>query len=177
MMTQADLPNLTAVLNEMAAEFQKLYKGNLDAHKRPASGELERAIASTRVVVNGSVYEVSVELPYYWKYVDTGTRGRLPCPWRKLPAPNEVLPGRKFPPLPKILNWVNIKGLPIPAGLTPERFAAQIAGKIMWYGTEGTNDFADARREVIEQFRDRITEALGHDAEYYIIKYVNETTA
>lgn len=164
MMTQADLPNLTAVLNEMAAEFQKLYKGNLEAHKRPASGELERAIASTRVVVNGSVYEVSVELPYYWKYVDTGTRGRL-----------TGLPSRKFPPFQKILNWVNIKpGLPIPAGLTPEQFAGKIAGKIMWYGTKGTNDFADARREVIEQFRDRITEALGHDAEYYIIKYVSE---
>ena len=107
---------------------------------------------------------MSVELPYYWKYVDTGTRGRL-----------TGLPGRKFPPFQKILNWVNIKpGLPIPAGLTPEQFAGKIAGKIMWYGTKGTNDFADARREVIEQFRDRITEALGHDAEYYIIKYVSE---
>lgn len=165
MQIQADLPTLTAVLEEMAQEFAQLYTENLTKHDRLAAGELIRAVASTRVVVDGTTYEVSVDLPQYWKYVDTGTRGR-----------NTGLPSRKFPPFSKILNWVRVKpSLPRPLTIdgkpvSDERFAGKVAGKIMWYGTKGTHDFEDAQREVIEKYKDRIAEALGHDALYYIVK-------
>lgn len=165
MQIQADLPTLTAVLEEMAQDFAKLYTENLTKHDRLAAGELIRAVASTRVAVDGTTYEVSVELPQYWKYVDTGTRGR-----------KTGLPSRKFPPLPKILNWVRIKpSLPRPLTIdgkpvSDERFAGKVAGKIMYYGTKGTHDLEDARTAVIEKYRDRIGEALGHDALYYILK-------
>lgn len=156
----ANLPELEAVLNEMAQEFAQLYLSNLEAHNRPASGDLERAVATTRVVVDGNIYEVSVQLPAYWKYVDTGTKGRY-----------TGNPNRKFPPFQAILRWVNIKpNLPRPAGLTPEQFAGKIGGKIMYYGTKGTHDLADARTAVIEKYKERIATALGHDALYYIVK-------
>ena len=161
----ANLPELEAVLNEMAAEFRDLYTANLQAHDRLAEGELIRAVASTRVVVDGSVYEVSVDLPSYWKYVDTGTKGR-----------KTGNPSRKFPPFKQILRWVQVKpSMPRPLVLngkpvTEKQFAGWVGGKIMYYGTKGTHDFADARTAVIEKYKARIAEALGHDALYYIVK-------
>lgn len=166
MYAAVNLPELEAVLQEMAVDFRALYEANLLEHDRIAAGELFKMAATTRVEVEDTVYEVTVDLPNYWKYIDEGTKGR------KTGNPN-----RKFPPFNAILKWVQIKPtLPRPFTLkgrevTDKQFAGWVGGKIMYYGTKGTHDLEQARDEVVEKYRERIAEALGHDALYYLVNY------
>lgn len=156
-----DFENLRAVLEDYGREVAEQYRTNMRNSGRPASGELENSI-KTRVEVNGSTWEVLMDLKGYWKYIEYGTKGRY-----------TGNPNRKFPPLNEILKWVQIKpGLPRPAELTEEQFARKIAGKIMYYGTKGSPDLQNATREVTNNWRARIGDALAKDATFFIRKYL-----
>ena len=152
-------PNVEAVLREFADAVAAQYKDNLRASGRPASGALEKSI-TTEVRIGERSWSVTMTLEDYWKYIEYGTRGR-----------HTGNPHRKFPPLDKILAWVQIKpNLPKPTDLTPEQFARRVAGKIMWYGTTGKDDLARAKRDTIAEFEGRLAEALRLDVTDYIHK-------
>lgn len=170
MQIQADLPTLTAVLEEMAQEFSRLYVAELQMHDRiehNADGKRLIDYAAQAVVnVNGTTYEVSVDLPNYWKYVEEGVRGdrnatspyRNPC-WKAYPH---------------ILRWIERKPVvprPYNGKLpSPKSLGFLITRSIVEHGTKGSHDFRTAQEAVIEKYKDRIAEALGHDALYYIVK-------
>ena len=167
---QADLPTLDAVLTEMAAEFSRLYVAGLQEHDRiehKADGKRLIDYAAQAVVnVDGTTYEVSVDLPHYWKYVEEGVQGdrNTGSPYRN--------PGWKA--FPHILRWVERKPvIPRPFGgrlPSPKSLAYLITRSIVQHGTRGSHDFRTAQEAVIEKYRDRIGQALGHDALYYILK-------
>lgn len=156
-----DLAELRAVLEDFAEAAAKEYAAQLDRDGRRASGLLEDRI-ETIVRAGDREYIVALNLQDYWKYVENGTRGR-----------KTGNPGRKFPPVNNILEWVNVKpNLPRPAGISPEQFARKVAGKIYWYGTEGKPSLATARAKTIAEWRAKISAALGHDMTNYIRKVV-----
>jgi len=162
--------NLRAVLEDYGRAVAARYKENLVRDGRPASGALERSI-TTRVRTERGEFIVEMDLENYWKYIEYGTPGRSP-------EAKMFDPTRKFPPVNKLLDWVRIKPvIPRPDDKgkipTPEQLARQIAGKIFWYGTEGKPSLGDAMRDVTEEWRERIQEALGHDLEYYIRKVLS----
>lgn len=155
---------LSAALAEFADFAAEQYKANLIRDGRPASGELMNTI-TTSIRQGEKEWVVSLNLQDYWKYIEYGTKGR-----------KTGNPGRKFPPVNKILQWVQIKpGLPKPATLPEQQdLARRIAGKIYWYGTKGKPSLEDAKQFAIAKYRQQISEALGHDMIDYIRKIVRD---
>lgn len=165
-----NLDNLRAVLEDYGRAVAQRYKENLVRDGRPASGALERSI-TTRVRTDRGEFIVEMDLEEYWKYIEFGTGGRSP-------SAKIYDPGRKFPPVNKLLEWVRVKPvIPRPGGdgkiPTPEQLARRIAGKIFWYGTSGKPSLTDAMRDVTDEWRERIQEALGRDLGNYIRKVLS----
>ena len=152
--------NLRAVLEEYGKAVAQQYKDNLRRDGRPASGDLERSIR-THVSVDGRDFVVQMDLNAYWKYIEYGTKGQL-----------TGNPSRKFPPPGVIFDWISIKpNFPRPATIPEQKSLAYLIGrKIRDFGTKGRADLTEAKMEVTEQWRERISQALGHDMEYYIRK-------
>lgn len=159
-----DFEELNKVLEEYRVFVEQQYKDNLIRDGRPASGALIDSIR-TEVRFDGTTYEVTMYLQDYWKYIEEGTKGR-----------KTGNPSRKFPPVDKILSWVQVKpNLPKPGTLEEQmKYARRIAGKIMWYGTKGKPSLEDAKRTAMDEFGDRIASALGRDITYYIVKVLQE---
>ena len=162
-----DLTELQKVLQDLANDIRDNYKEHLQSNDRYTergvpSGYSERLIDSvtTQVIVGDNAYEVTMTLNDYWKYVEDDTRPH-------------------FPPVSKILEWVNIKPvLPRPDRNgripSPQSLAFLIGRAISEHGTKGSHDLRDTKDEVIPWYRERIAIALGHDMENYIRKIVVE---
>ena len=151
------------LLEEYGKAVAQQYRDNLRRDGRPASGDLERSI-KTRVVVDGKDFVVQMDLKEYWKYIEYGTKGWF--------TGNT---SRKFPPVSDILKWIEVKPvIPRPDAKgripSPQSLAYLIGRKIRDFGTKGRADLTEAKMEVTEQWRERISQALGHDMEFYIRK-------
>ena len=160
-----NLDNLREVLEEYAEAVRQEYIANLERDGRPASGELINTMTA-RVDYGDNAFEVVLNLKEYWKYIEYGTKG-----WYT------GNPGRKFPPVNKILDWIQIKPvIPRPDSRgripTPQQLAYLIGRKIQQFGTKGRADLTEAKMNVTERYRQRIAEALGHDMKDYIRKIV-----
>ena len=123
------------------------YKQNLEDSGRRATGQLISSV-NTRVSVDGSVFEIELQLEDYYYYVENG-RG----------------PG-KFPPPEKILEWIRVKPiLPTPDinGKLPteNQLAFLIGRKIANEGFEGTHDLENTMETV--DYETIIEEALDQD--------------
>lgn len=123
------------------------YKQNLEDSGRRATGQLISSV-NTRVSVDGSVFEIELQLEDYYYYVENG-RG----------------PG-KFPPPDKILEWIRVKPiLPTPDinGKLPteNQLAFLIGRKIANEGFEGTHDLENTMETV--DYETIIEEALDQD--------------
>ena len=81
------------VLEDYKKEFESLYKSKLE--ERRASGRLIKSI-KTKYEVNGSVYEVSVDLENWWYWAEHGRK-----PTSK----------GKHCPIEPIISWVKAKGI------------------------------------------------------------------
>lgn len=150
-----ELNELTLVLQEYAQEVRNTYQDNLIRSDRIASGDLLNSV-EFNVEKNGNVYEVSLQLQDYWKYIEKGTRPH-------------------WPPVSKILQWIQVKPiLPRPGKNgqipTPQQLAYLISRKIAKNGTKGSADLERAKSSVMDTYRARIEIALGHDLESYIAK-------
>lgn len=159
------MTELRAVLEEYGQAVAEQYKKNLERDNRLASRKIVTPPScTTRVSVDGREWEVTMTLEDYWKYIEYGTKGRV-----------NGNPGRKFPPVDKILSWIQVKPvIPRPDAKgripSPQSLAFLIGRKIRDFGTKGRADLTEAKMEVTERYRQRIAEALGHDMENYIRK-------
>ena len=162
-----DLSELQKVLQDLANDIRDNYKEHLQYNDRYTergvpSGYSERLIDSVnpQVVVGDNAYEVTMTLNDYWKYVEDDTRPH-------------------FPPVSKILEWVNIKPvIPRPDANgripSPKSLAFLIGRAISERGTKGSHDLEKVKDGIIPMYRERIAAALGRDMENYIRKIVVE---
>ena len=82
-----------------------------------------------------------------------------------------------FPPVSKILEWVEIKPViprPLASGKipSPKQLAFLIGRAISEHGTKGSHDLQQVKDGVIPFYREKIAAALGRDMENYIRKVV-----
>lgn len=156
-----DFSNVAAVLRDFADYFHVSYEQLLIASDRVATRELLESVR-TRVVENGTSYDVVVTLRDYWKYIEEDTRPH-------------------WPPPEAIQRWVEVKPtIPRPYTLNGKEISAKslaylVGRKIARYGTKGTHDMATAKQQTLDAFRARLKEALGHDAVNYIRKLLPRT--
>lgn len=148
--TLNDFPSVAEVLERYGKEFIELYKNNLAASGRPASGRLADSL-SYRVSLDGRTFAVDISLLEYWKYIENGTRPH-------------------FPPISAIREWIRVKPVlprPFANGKLPteSQLAFLIARKISRVGTEGINDFERASDELFERMQSSIAEAVTQDLE------------
>lgn len=167
---------LTKVLQEFANEAVEIYKyqialGTPEWGNKNASRLLTDTIKS-HLTINGTDYEVSLELQKYWKYIEGGSKGTESSP------PGAVYPAH-FPPTNEILKWINVKPIlprPMENGKlpSPESLAFLIGRKIQREGIAPFPAFETTKEELMKIYRERISKALGHDVEYYIRKVFEE---
>ena len=158
-MELVELNELRQVLEDFAKDIRERYRDVLMQNDHVASHDLVNSV-TTRVDMNGSAFEVIMTLKDYWKYVEEDTRPH-------------------FPPPSAILRWIEIKPvIPRPDAYgripTPKQLSYLIARKISIEGTKGTHDLAQTKDDILTWYRDRISQALGHDMEAYIRKIVVE---
>ena len=142
-----EFKHLQEALAQYAKAIEDQYKTNLEQSGRRATGNLITSI-NTKVDVNGSLFEIELQLEDYWKYVEQG-RG-----------------AGKFPPVDKIIEWIRVKPiLPYPDSRgklpTENQLAFLIGRKIANEGFEGTNDLEHTMQEV--NYEQIIEEALDQD--------------
>lgn len=163
-----DFTELQQVLQDLANDIRDNYKEHLQFNDRYTekgvpSGYEQKLIDSvkTEVVVGDNAYEVTISLNDYWKYVEYDTKPH-------------------WPPIDKILEWVNIKPViprPLASGKipSPKQLTFLIGRKIYNEGTTGTHDLEKVKDGVIPWYKEKIAIALGHDMENYIRKLVSDT--
>lgn len=150
---------LLKVLDDLAKDIRDNYKEHLAFHDRKASGDLLNSV-TTRVEVNGAMYEVWMSLEDYWQYVENDTRPH-------------------WAPKAAIDRWIRIKPvIPQPDERghipTPEQLSYLIRRKIAREGTEGSHDLRDTEAAVLPMYRERISEALGRDCYNFLKKVLPE---
>lgn len=147
--TLINFTHLEQVLKEYGMAVEQMYKDKLEKDDKRASGEL---IDKLRFIYHhqGFKYEVSLYLKNYWYYVEHGRQ-----------------PG-KFPPVDKILEWIEIKPVLPYADKngrlpTPNQLAYLIGRKIATEGIDPGNQLTDTIEELNERFMLRIELALTED--------------
>ncbi len=162
-----DFSELQKVLQDLANDIRDNYKEHLQysdryTEKGVPSGYSKRLIDSveTHVVVGEREWLITMTLNDYWKYVENDTQPH-------------------FPPVSKLLEWVQIKPvLPRPDRNgripSPQSLAFLIGRAISKYGTKGSHDLEKVKGGVIPFYKEKIAAALGHDMENYIRKIMAE---
>lgn len=164
--TLLDFTELRKVLEDLAVDIRENYKDVLQDNDHVASRKLLESI-KTRVVAGDKSFEVIMDLESYWKYIENGSKPH----W--LPYDPSI---HAFPDL---LRWIQVKPViprPDANGRIPteKQLSYLIARKIANEGTKGTHDLKKTKDNIIPWYRTRISQALGHDMEAYILKVVKE---
>lgn len=146
--TLLTLTHTEAVLKEYAAAAEDLYKDNLLADGRVATGELIDSIHA-EVVTADRIVAVDLHLADYWKYVEFGT------------APH-------WPPPGALLRWIEAKPvIPRPDARgripTPQQLDYLIRRKISQVGTEGKPTLATTVEELNGQYLPLLEDAIAAD--------------
>lgn len=140
--------NLQRVLAEFGNALSERYKEKLTEDNRIASGRLISSVNS-KVVVNDNEFIVELNLEDWWKFIEYGTKPHMP-------------------PVSKILEWVKVKQIlptPMANGKLPteQQLAWMIAKKIEREGTEGTPNLTESIDEMVNEYEQKIEEALDAD--------------
>lgn len=161
-MEQLDIKwtHLEETLNNFADYFIQEAKNNLSDNNSNASFNLYNSFEKI-IEIGDDYFSVKISLEDYWKYVENGRKAG------------------KFPPLPKIQNWVEIKAIqpyPDANGRTPsvEQLTFLIGRKIANEGTEPHPFFKPAKQEAISRFEQSIDLAISEDIDTYILSQVDE---
>lgn len=140
------------VLNDFADLMVDGYKERLASEGINASGSLSNSV-SAQVELNGTVFEVSLSLNEYWKYIEDG----------RLPTKNNGNGELRR----NILQWIKAKPvLPKPfEGKLPteEQLAYLISRKIHKEGYEGKEPLKKTFEVVEEMLKDDLTNAFAED--------------
>lgn len=136
------------VLEEFGAYFRNLLQDRIIEEDMIASGELLNDLDYV-IDAGENEWTVSVKIKDYFRYVDEGTEPH-------------------FPPLSAIKRWIEVK--PIypevdDAGKTPtvDQLAFLIARKISEEGTEGRDIWEPTVQEAVDQFEDKLGDAILED--------------
>lgn len=147
---------LQQVLDDFTKDVAETYRGLLLRDGKNATGELISSIRPMTPELAGGVFECSLSLAPYWKYVESGRR-----------------PG-KFPPIDNILEWVKAKPqLARPNRLdrkeiSQKQLAFLVARKIATKGIQPGNQLEEALDIVYARWKDRIDAAITADIETVI---------
>lgn len=153
-MDEIQFPTLVKVLKQFADDTGNNYAAVLESNGHPTTQRtLENAAQDPnkhKVTARVGGYDVTFDLPSYWKYIEHGTRPHLP-------------------PYSAIRQWIDIKPvIPRPGKNgklpTPSQLAYAIRAKIAKVGTKGTEDLALARDVALAGWMQRIKDALIADA-------------
>ena len=180
---------LNKVLQEYANDAEQIYRNQLASGNKNASKSLAET-ATANVSVNGTTYEVVLNLQKYWKFVERGRSGFESSPSKKssgnLPSyvPQKTRtelnmhPSRAaFPPASAILEWIKVKPvLPRPNSNGKLPTQQQLAYMIRWkIGQECIEPYpalATTIQELDALYKDKIAKALGRDVGAYIRKII-----
>lgn len=148
--------NVEKIINKFLDAFVEEYKKELIADGKKASGNLINSIKKLEVEVNGTKYIGKISLADYWKWVEYGRK-----------------PG-KFPPINKILTWIEQKPIiPRPVNnITPtnKQLAFLIGRKIANEGIKPGNQFENSLSAVNSKFNRMLQEALEKDIDGHLSK-------
>lgn len=150
-----ELTELHKVLQDYAKDVTDRYRDVLANNGHIASKDLVNSI-KTEVKVGDAAYEVTMTLKDYWKYVENDTRPH-------------------FPPPAALIRWIEVKPViprPMANGKLPttKQLAYLIGRKIATEGTTGTHDLEKTKTDIFSWYKDKLSEALGHDVSNYIRK-------
>lgn len=164
-----ELTELEQVLKDYAKDARELYKYQISLGGKNASRKLIDSVNS-QIAVNGQEYEVSLKLQHYWKYIEGGRKGTVSSPpgaeW-----------GAGFPPVGVLVRWIQVKPiLPRPDKNgklpSPKSLAYLIGRKIEREGIEPFPALKTTKEELDKLYRDKLSDALGHDVSRYIKKLI-----
>lgn len=152
---EKDLKPFLDVLEEYKKEFESLYKSKLE--ERRASGRLIKSI-KTKYEVNGSVYEVSVDLENWWYWLEHGRK-----PTSK----------GKHCPIEPIITWIRAKGI-VPREKdgklpTETQLAYAIRHKVDTEGYNGGQYMQKTLDEINGKYTKLLQEALNKCVASYVI--------
>ena len=149
-------PRTVEVLGHLADDVRAGYIDQLKKHGHPTRYGTDRLsdTITAEVTMDGRAFTASLNMNYYWKYLEEGTRPH-------------------WPPSSAILNWVQIKPvIPRPDGNgripTQKQLAFLISRKIAEHGTEGTHGFETAREAILPAYYEKIEQALAEDVGAYV---------
>ena len=154
-LNENDLKPFLDVLEDYKKEFESLYKSKLE--ERRATGRLIKSI-KTKYEVNGSVYEVSVDLENWWYWIEHGRK-----PTSK----------GKHCPIEPIISWVKAKGI-VPREIngklpTETQLAYAIRHKIDTEGYNGGQYMQKTLDEINGKYTKLLQDALTKCVGSYII--------
>lgn len=150
------------VLEDYKKEFESLYKSKLE--ERRASGSLIKSI-KTKYEINGSVYEVSVDLENWWYWLEHGRK-----PTSK----------GKHCPIEPIISWIRAKGIvpresnsKLPMETQLKQLAYAIRHKIDNEGYTGGQYMQETLDTINMKYTKLLQEALTKCVDTYVIKQFN----
>lgn len=155
-LNEKDLKPFLDVLEDYKKEFESLYKSKLE--ERRATGRLIKSI-KTKYEINGSVYEVSVDLENWWYWLEHGRK-----PTSK----------GKHCPIEPIISWIRAKGI-VPREKdgklpTETQLAYAIRHKIDTEGYSGGQYMQQTLDEINDKYTKLLQEALTKCVDSYVIK-------
>ena len=157
-----EFPRTIEVLGRLADDVRAGYIDQLKKHGHPTRYGTDRLsdTITAEVTMDGKSFTASLNMNFYWKYLEEGTRPH-------------------WPPPSAILNWVQIK--PViprppktikPSKQTLESLQKQtaflISRKIAREGTEGTHGFETTREAILPMYYEKIEQALAEDVGAYV---------
>ncbi len=164
--------NLTTALWEYGEQVKDMYRRNLLANDKKATGKLINNI-KTLVAYKGTEYVVYLELEDYWKYVEYGIK----------PASGGKYENPGWKAYPFILEWIRVKPvLPRTQGLkgtkkklpTEKQLAYLITRKIKDEGIKPTGLLADSVEAVNRYYLRVLEEAIQKDFDAYAISVLDK---
>ena len=158
--------NLVECLTNLGEEIKEAYKDRLETEGINASGKLSNSVKA-QVSVNGSVYEIVLQLEDYWKYIEKGR------PSTQNNGNGEL---RRA-----ILEWIRVKPIipqPYNGKLpTEEQLAYLISRKIHRYGYEGKQPLHHTLEDMKDRIYEEIEQALAKDISIDVYNILRTITA
>lgn len=155
-----DFPHLEKVLQDVAVDAAETYKYQLSLGGKNASYKLSDSVKGY-AEQNGTLYEVSLDLEEYWKFVEGGSQGTESSP------AGAVFPAHR-PPAWAIEKWVNVKPiLPRPDQYghipSPKSLAYAISHSIERRGIPPHPALQTTIDEIVPKWNKMIEEAFAQD--------------